>query len=117
MVRQGWPEPENHARMHRFLQNQANEQARRSVNCLGCSRRYDPDDFRVDGEGPMTTLFRVVPLTEAAKEWVDDHVSTGGFHPEWPTLHVEHRYLADLIAGIEGAGLTVGTRTLQAAGA
>lgn len=117
MVRPGWPEPENHERMHRFLRNQANEEGKQSDNCLGCGQRLQPDDFRVDGEGPMTTLFRVVPLTSLAEEWVDSHVSTAGFHPQWPTLHVEHRYLDDLIDGIEGAGLTVGRHTLQAAGA
>ncbi len=117
-MRPGWPEPENHDRMHRFLRNEANEQGKQSTNCMGCGQRLQPDDFRIDGEGPMTTLFRVVPLTDAAKEWVEENVSEEGFQPSWPTVHVEHRYLADLVDGIEGAGLTVGRRTpLQAAGA
>ena len=112
-----WPSEEQHARMHAFQQNVANEQGRQSDNCMGCGRRFQPDDFRVDGEGPMTSLFRIVPLTNAAEEWVDAHVSTAGFHPEWPTLYVERRYLDDLIEGIEGAGLTVGRRTIQAVSA
>ena len=112
------PDPENHERMHRFLRNQANEQGKQSDNCLGCGQRFLPDDFRVEGEGSMTTLFRIVALTDSAKEWVNDNVDNEeGYHPEWPTLFVEHRYLDDLIEGIIGAGLAVGTRSLQAAGA
>ncbi len=109
-----WPSEEQHAGMHRFLRNEANEQGKQSTNCMGCGQRLQPDDFRVDGEGAMTTLFRVVPLTSLAEEWVDEHVSTAGFQPDWPTLHVEHRYLADLVDGIEGAGLTVGRRIIAA---
>ncbi len=117
-MRQGWPSEEQHAGMHRFLQGQANEWGKRSVNCLGCGRRYDPNDFRLDGEGPLTSVFRLVPLTDNARGWIADNVSrTEGFQPDWPTLYVESRYLDDLIEGMEDAGLTVAARTLQAVGA
>ena len=64
----------------------------------------------------MTTLFRVVALTDSAKEWVNDNVSEEGYQPQWPTLFVEHRYLDDLIEGMQGTGLTVSMHNLQAAG-
>ncbi len=108
----------NHARIHTFLQNQANEQGHQSVNCLGCGRRYQPDDFRLDGEGPLTSVFRLVPLTGDARGWIADNVSrTEGFQPDWPTLYIEHRYLDDLIEGIEGEGMTVSARVVQPVGA
>lgn len=112
------PNEANHERMHTFLQNQANERGQRSVNCLGCGRRYEPDDFRVDGDGPMTSVFRVVPLTDNARGWIADNVSrTEGYQPDWPTLYVERRFLDDLIEGIIGAGLTVASHARQPVGA
>ncbi len=35
----GRPTDANHARMHRFLQGQANEQGKQSDNCIGCGER------------------------------------------------------------------------------
>ena len=108
----------NHERMHTFLQNQANEQGHQSVNCLGCGRRYQPNAFRLDGEGPLTSVFRLVPLTGDARGWIADNVSrTEGYQPDWPTLYIERRYLDDLIEGIRDASMTVATRTMQPVGA
>ncbi len=112
-----WPSEEQHANIHRVMQDRANEQGSQTDNCMGCGQRFQPEDFRVGGEGPMTSLFKVVPLTDEARAWVDDNVSEEGFQPDWPVLYVEHRYLDDLIEGIEGAGLTVGRRVLAGAGA
>ena len=112
-----WPSKVQHYGMHRFLRNQANEQAKQSSNCQGCGQRFMPDDVRVEGEGPMTTVFRVVAVTDAAKEWVNENVNNEeGFHPEWPNMFVEHRYLDDLIAGMHESGLQI-AHTLQAVGA
>ena len=65
-------------------------------------------DFHMDG-GPigLASVLRIQPLTQEAKDWVEEHVSQDGFQPDWPTLYVEHRYLDNLIGGIAIAGLTV----------
>jgi hypothetical protein len=66
-------------------------------------------DFRLEGEGPMTSVFRLIPLTTVAKVWVALNVGEGGedFQPDYPTLYVEHRYIEPLLEGIGEAGLTV----------
>ena len=68
-------------------------------------------DFRLYGEGPMTTVYQLEPLTDNAKGWIADNVSrTEGYQPDYPTLYIEHRYLLPLLDGIAEAGLTVNTR-------
>lgn len=60
-------------------------------------------DAVVEGHG---TLYTVRPLTDAAKQWIDENVSSDGM---WfgNALCVEHRYVADIVAGMEDAGLIV----------
>lgn len=53
------------------------------------------------------TVFKLVPLTDAAREWVEENVSREGFQPDWPTIVVEHRYIDNLLGGIDEAGFTV----------
>ena len=65
----------------------------------------------------MTSVFRLVPLTDEAKRWVNNNVSRERFQPDWPTLYIEHRFLDDLIEGIEGEGLAVAGRAIQPVGA
>lgn len=68
-------------------------------------------DFRLTGEGPMTTVYQLEPLTDAATAWVEAHVDAdSGFQPAYPTIYVEHRYLLSVLGGIEVAELTVNTR-------
>lgn len=65
-------------------------------------------DFQMYSEGPMTTVFLLTPLTDAAKEWVVENVSQEGFQPDYPNrLYVERRFIDMLLDGIDGAGLTV----------
>lgn len=61
-------------------------------------------DVEVSGGG---TLYRLQPLTERAKEWIEENVSKEGFQPEWPTLYVEHRYIGDLVEAIRAEGMKV----------
>ncbi len=66
------------------------------------------NDFELYSDGgPMTTLFRLTPLSDRAIAWVEENVSTEGFQPAWPVLYVEHGYVDHLLAGIEAAGMTV----------
>jgi hypothetical protein len=94
--------------MHRHLQNAANERGKRSANCLGCGQQFEPvHDFRLHGEGPTTTVFRLVPITDAAEAWINDNVGAEGYQPCYPSLYVEHGYIEALLEGIGEAGLTV----------
>jgi hypothetical protein len=58
-------------------------------------------DARVEDHG---TVHLVRPLSEAALDWLEEH--TGG---AWfgGALVVEHRYVADLVAGMRDAGFVV----------
>jgi len=61
-------------------------------------------DFSIDNQGNVFILY---PWSEEADLWVADHLPSdaaswgGGFV-------VEHRYIADIAAGIINDGLTVG---------
>lgn len=61
-------------------------------------------DVLVENHGSILTF---QPLTRRAEEWIKEHISTEGFHPNWPTLVVEHRYAGDLATGMQTAGLVV----------
>lgn len=60
-------------------------------------------DALVGGGG---SIYTVTPMTDAAREWIDEYV-TG--EQQWlgRSLAVEHRYIADLVAGMQSCGLTV----------
>jgi hypothetical protein len=82
--------------------------ARRGANVETWPRRAEPEhDFRLHSEGPRSTVFRLVPLTDAAEAWVNDNVGTEGYQPCYPTLYVEHGYIEALLEGIGEAGLIV----------
>ena len=61
-------------------------------------------DIEVTGGG---TLYRLEPKTDLARAWVEEHVSQEGFQPEWPMVMVEHRYIDEIIQGMQADGLEV----------
>ncbi len=62
-------------------------------------------DFEVQNHG---SIFLLRPLTPTATSWVDEHIgSDNGYQPYYPTVVVEHRYIADIVAGIQSDGLAV----------
>ncbi len=61
-------------------------------------------DFSLAGGG---TLYMLSPLTDAARRWVEANVSDDGYHPYWPTLAIEARFVDALVGGIIEDGLTV----------
>lgn len=68
------------------------------------ARQVTPD-FAVDGGG---SIFLLRPLTDAGREWVDQHIGQdNGFQPYWPTVVIEHRYIGNIVAGIQADGLQV----------
>ena len=62
-------------------------------------------DFFIENHG---TIFLLRPLSAAARSWVEDHIGEdNGFQPYWPTVIVEHRYIAEIVAGIQADSLEV----------
>lgn len=62
-----------------------------------------PPDFDVSGGG---TLYILTPLTAAAKEWCNDHLPEDA--QRWCNGYaVEHRYIGDIVAGIQADGYRV----------
>ena len=62
-------------------------------------------DFVVQNHGSILLL---IPRTISAKTWVEQNIGKdNGYQPYWPTVVIEHRYVADIVAGIEGDGLAV----------
>ena len=69
-------------------------------------RRLRPLDFKVHTDVPNPSVYLLRPFTPAAEEWVNDHID-----PDAPRLGngvaVEHRYVAEIVRGIQDSGLTV----------
>src|SRR6266446_403477 len=62
-------------------------------------------DFLVENHG---SIFLLKPQSDLATSWVEDHIGReNGYQPYYPTVVVEHRYIADIVAGIQGDGLAV----------
>jgi hypothetical protein len=64
-----------------------------------------PADFVVENHG---SIFLLKPLTPSATSWIEEHIGQdNGYQPYFPTIVVEHRFIADIVAGIQGDGLAV----------
>jgi len=61
-------------------------------------------DFVVENHG---SIFLLRPLTATAKSWVDGHIGENGYQPYYPTVVVEHRYIADIVRGAGADGLVI----------
>jgi hypothetical protein len=60
-------------------------------------------DFYVQNEG---TIFLLHPLTEEATFWIENNIPADALR--WgDTVVVEHRYISDIIIGIERDGLVI----------
>ncbi len=61
-------------------------------------------DFQVENHG---SIFLLRPLS-SAELWVLENIGADdGYQPYFPTLVVEHRYIADIVEGIRNDGLAV----------
>ncbi len=61
--------------------------------------------IRIEKHG---SLFLLCPRTDVAREWVEQNIGRdNGFQPYWPTVVVEHRYVADIVEGASETGLEV----------
>jgi len=59
-------------------------------------------DVRLDGFNALVT-----PLSDSAKEWMEEHVESESYQWFGPALYVKSRYIGDLIDGILAADFTV----------
>jgi hypothetical protein len=72
----------------------------------GQKREANPVDFLVTGEGPFTTVYLLLPITTAAFEWIDEHISEDA--PRFgEAIAVEHRYIRDIVDGARNDGLAI----------
>ncbi len=53
------------------------------------------------------SIFQFEPLTEAAKDWIEENVQAESWQFMGSSLCVEHRYAGDLAAGMIADGLVV----------
>ncbi len=62
-------------------------------------------DFEVQNHG---SIFLLIPQSTSARIWIDDHIGRdNGYQPHYPTVVIEHRYIADIVRGIQDDGLAV----------
>jgi hypothetical protein len=74
------------------------------------------DSFAASGSSPTIdflcenhgNIFLLRPLTPSATSWIEEHLGQNkGYQPYFPTVVVEHRYIADIVDGIQNDGLAV----------
>ena len=54
------------------------------------------------------SIFLIRPLTESARAWIEENIdAAGNFQPYWPSVVVEHRYIADILEGIRNDGMVI----------
>ncbi len=64
-----------------------------------------PPDFLIENHG---SIFLLKPQTDLAISWVEENIGQdNGFQPNWPNVVIEHRYIADIVAGIKDDGFAV----------
>jgi hypothetical protein len=60
-------------------------------------------DFRLLNAGTIAVL---TPCSDSAREWVEEYIPED--HQEWAGgVVIEHRFVLDILSGIDGVGLTV----------
>lgn len=67
-------------------------------------QRNDIADFSVQNE---FTIYLLHPHTDAAREWLKENILGHEQQYFGNSLVVEHRYIADIVAGIQADGLDV----------
>ncbi len=64
-------------------------------------------DFTVQNEG---TIFLLTPVSDLAVDWAEHHLPQDSQH-FGGSIVVEHRYIENIVAGIQNDGLTVEVRS------
>lgn len=63
-------------------------------------------DFSGEGEGRFCSVYLLRPLTPAGFAWVEEHI-TEDAQRLGHAIAVEHRYISDIVRGIQNDGLAV----------
>lgn len=62
-------------------------------------------DFQLSNQGTISLL---IPQTDSAHQWAELNIGQdNGCQLLWPTIVVEHRYIDNIIEGIQSDGLVV----------
>jgi hypothetical protein len=61
-------------------------------------------DFEVVNQGNICLL---CPQTDEAREWVHDNLNVESWQYLGRNIGVDHRYIGDIVAGIQADGLSV----------
>ena len=61
-------------------------------------------DFLIDDQG---TIVRLTPLSDGARQWLEDNVEAEPWQWLGRSLCIDHRYADDLISGAVADGLEV----------
>lgn len=62
-------------------------------------------DFEVNDEG---TIVQIIPVSQTAKDWIDENVESEGWQWLGRALCIDHRYAEDIIDGMLSEGLEMG---------
>jgi hypothetical protein len=76
--------------------------ARRWIDAHIAEKANQPDVF-VRNEG---SIFLLTPMSDAAREWIGEHIPEDAQYMG-RALVVEHRYVEDIVAGMQSDGLIV----------
>jgi hypothetical protein len=79
------------------------EEVKENVRRADSACEGDMSDFSVRNEG---NIFLLTPNTPDAREWIEAHIPDDAQHFGVAVV-VEHRYIADIVAGIQSDGLAV----------
>lgn len=71
----------------------------------GCSSEPQGPDFMLMSFGSVAILN---PLNEVAEDWIAENVSPDRTYWGAKAIVIESRYVADIVRGIEDAGLSAG---------
>lgn len=56
----------------------------------------------------MRTVYMLKPLSEEAKEWIEEHVHYESYQVVGESIGVEHRYISDIVNAMIQQGLKQG---------
>jgi len=63
-------------------------------------------DFSIEGSGRFCTVYLLRPLSPMALDWIEVHIPEDAQYLG-NAVAVEHRYISDIVAGIQGDGLVI----------
>ena len=56
----------------------------------------------------MSTVYLLVPITKSAENWISENLQIENWQKLGKNVGIEHRYIRDIVAGMQKDGLIVG---------